>query len=113
MKAKMLRQSPPADLCVLLAKVGEEFPDWVKEHRFHPKRRWKFDAAWPGLKVALEREGSTWTRGRHTRGKGYRDDCIKYNAAQTAGWLVVRYTADMAESGVALDQLLAALRSRT
>ncbi|WP_316867334.1 hypothetical protein [Ralstonia mannitolilytica] len=41
-----------------------------REYRFAAPRRWKFDFANPALMVALEVEGGTWTRGRHTSGKG-------------------------------------------
>lgn len=70
-------------------------PEPTKEHRFAPPRRWRFDRSWPAALVAVELEGGVWSGGRHTRGKGYIDDCIKYNAAQLEGWLVLRFTADM------------------
>ena len=72
----------------LLRSVGLPAP--VREHRFHPVRRWRFDYAWPGEKVALEVEGGVWTGGRHTRGAGFVADIEKYNAAVLAGWRVVR-----------------------
>ncbi|HEY7313861.1 MAG TPA: hypothetical protein VH643_31215 [Gemmataceae bacterium] len=50
-----------------------------REHRFAPPRRWRFDLAWPSLRLALEIEGGTWTGGRHVRGKGYENDREKYN----------------------------------
>ena len=65
------------------------------EYRFHGKRRWRFDFAWPRALVAVEVEGGTWQRGRHTRGAGYRGDCEKYNAAAVNGWRVLRFTAGM------------------
>lgn len=103
----------PADLALLvMAAQSEGFAGCVPELRFQPPRRWRFDLAWPELKVAFEREGSTWTSGRHTRGGGYAADCEKYNAAGIDGWVVVRATVDMIRSGLALEQLLAALHSR-
>jgi hypothetical protein len=72
----------------LLRSVGLPAP--VREHRFHPVRRWRFDYAWPSEKVALEVEGGVWTGGRHTRGAGFVADIEKYNAATVAGWRVVR-----------------------
>jgi very-short-patch-repair endonuclease len=67
----------------------------VREHRFHPVRRWRFDAAWPDerLKVACELDGAVHAGGRHTRGKGFEADAEKRNAAQTMGWVVLVYTA--------------------
>lgn len=66
----------------------------VEEYRFAPPRRWRFDYAWPMQKVALEVEGGVFTRGRHTRGKGFMNDMAKYNAATLAGWRVFRVTPD-------------------
>jgi len=62
----------------------------VKEYQFAPPRRWRFDYAIPSVKIALEVEGGVWTRGRHTRPKGFLSDMEKYNAAAVAGWKVLR-----------------------
>lgn len=48
-----------------------KIPGPKTEYRFHAKRRFLFDFAWPEFKVAVEIEGGTWNRkkpGRHTRG---------------------------------------------
>ena len=79
----------------LWRQVTPGAPQPEREYRFHPKRRWRFDFAWPAQRVAVEVEGGTWTRGRHSRGGGYRGDCEKYNAATIAGWRVLRFTAGM------------------
>lgn len=71
-----------------------DLPLAVPEHRFAPPRRWKFDWAWPRERIALEIEGGAWTRGRHTRGKGFLGDMEKYNRAAIMGWIVVRATPD-------------------
>lgn len=86
------------ELIVLNRIEHSRLPRPVREHRFHPDRKWRFDFAWPRYKVALECEGGTWARGRHTRGSGYRKDLEKYNAAAMMGWLVLRYTPDMLDS---------------
>lgn len=67
---------------------------WVREFRFHPTRRWRFDYAIPKHKIAIEFEGGIWIKGRHNRGKGFCDDCIKYNEAVKLGWRVLRYTTE-------------------
>lgn len=65
---------------------------------------WRFDRAHLRSQVAIELDGGTWGKrnkdgervpGRHTRGKGFAEDCRKINAAQLAGWLVFRFTTDM------------------
>lgn len=67
-------------------------PSPVFEYRFHPKRRWRFDIAWPELMIALEVDGGIWTSGRHTRGKGYLGDIEKRNEATKAGWRMLQTT---------------------
>jgi len=62
------------------------------EVRFHPTRRWRFDYAWKGKKVAVELEGGVWQYGRHNRAASYIKDMEKYNAAAELGWKVLRYT---------------------
>ncbi len=66
----------------------------VPEFKFHSSRRWRFDYAIPDKKIAIECEGGIWTRGRHTRGKGYKGDMEKYNAAVELGWKLLRFTPD-------------------
>ena len=66
----------------------------VKEYKFHPTRRWRFDYAIPAHKIALEVEGGVWTGGRHTSPKGFLGDIEKYNTATLMGWRVFRTTPD-------------------
>lgn len=73
---------------LLEAHTGVE---WTEEHKFDPKRRWRFDYAQIDLKIAIEIEGGVWINGRHTRGSGYLSDMEKYNAAQILGWRVFRF----------------------
>lgn len=73
----------------------------VREHLFC-ERKWRFDFAWPNYRLAVEIEGGVWTGGRHTRGKGFSEDCVKYNTATSLGWKVLRFTGDHIESGYAL-----------
>ena len=64
----------------------------VKEYRFHPTRKWRFDYAIPALKIAVECDGGVWTGGRHVSPKGYMKDMEKFNAAAELGWVVLKYT---------------------
>jgi len=73
-------------------------PEWKSHYKFHPKRKWEFDFAWPELKIAVEVEGGTWKFGRHNRPEGYEKDCEKYNAAIEEGWKVFRFTGRMIET---------------
>jgi very-short-patch-repair endonuclease len=67
----------------------------VEEHYFAKPRRFRFDRAFLVERVAVELEGGTWGKSRHTSGSGYARDCAKYNLATAMGWRVLRYTTDM------------------
>jgi len=75
----------------------------VHEYRFHPVRKWRFDFAFVGERIAVEVEGATWAGGRHTRGSGFEADCEKYNTAACLGWRVVRVTSVMVRDGRAIN----------
>jgi hypothetical protein len=74
-------------------------PPLKPEHMFHDERNWRFDFAHLGSKVAIEIEGGIWTNGRHVRGKGFIEDCVKYNAANLYGWTVFRLATGMITYG--------------
>ena len=80
----------------------------MKEFRFHPTRKWRFDYAVPSRKVALEVEGGAWTGGRHTRAQGFIADMEKYNTATVFGWRVLRVTPDRLLSADTLAMIRAA-----
>jgi very-short-patch-repair endonuclease len=80
----------------ILARLREQFPDAVAEHRFHPVRKWRFDFAVPSARVAIEINGAIWTAGRHSRGSGLVKEYEKMRAAAVMGWRVLPFsTADV------------------
>lgn len=79
-----------AEMEMMLKLAGYEF---VKEYKFHPSRKWRFDWAIPSLKLGIEYEGIMSEKSRHTTVTGMSNDCEKYNAAQSLGWKVLRFTA--------------------
>lgn len=81
----------------------------VKEFRFHPVRRWRFDYALPSHKIALEVEGGVWSGGRHTRPQGFLGDIEKYNTATLLGWRVFRTTPENLFSKETLNLLKEAI----
>jgi hypothetical protein len=83
-----------------VARAGLPSPE--TEFEFDPDRRWRFDYCWPDLMLALEREGGGWVAGRHTRGKGFKNDLQKYLAATVAGWTILRVDLEMIETGEAI-----------
>lgn len=116
----------PEDMAELIASIAAAgLPSPTPEFVFEPTRKWRFDLAWPYLFVAFEREGGTWVKtrcscgktyasfkSRHHDRKGMENDCLKYNAAAVAGWVLVRATPQIIKSGSALASIAAALRSR-
>lgn len=64
----------------------------TREHKFHDKRKFRFDFAWIDKKLAVEIEGGVWIGGRHTRGVGYVSDMLKYNLGACDGWHILRFT---------------------
>lgn len=92
--------------------------EWVIEHRFHAKRRWRFDVACLAAKVAIELEGIFYRKSqgtsRHQTGVGYQNDMEKYNAAAELGWVVLRYSiGDLQRRPVqVVEQVEAVLKAR-
>ena len=83
------------------------------QYRFHPTRKWSFDFAWPDKLLYLEVEGGIFKRngsGRHTRGKGFERDCVKYSEACILGWRGLRVTTDHVRNGLALQLVERALQ---
>lgn len=78
-----------AQVSAIAFSLGLPAPE--REYRFDSERRWRFDFAWPSLKIAVEVEGGVWIRGRHVRPVGYLADLEKYNRAVVLGWRVLRY----------------------
>ena len=76
--------------CWLQAEAERKFR-FVTEHKFHDKRKFRFDIAFLPEKVAVELDGAVFTQGRHTRGKGFIQDCVKKNLAAELGWVVLVY----------------------
>ena len=96
-KCKRTRQTKPqtqkTDLFTLLCRSDLKV-ECIKEHKFHPTRKWRFDYAIPEHKIAIEVEGGVWTGGRHTSPKGFLGDIEKYNAGTVMGWRILRTIPD-------------------
>ena len=98
---------------------AEKLPEPVRELKFHSVRQWRFDFAWPELKLAVEVEGITsygknkngsMRLGRHQTAKGVEEDCIKYGEAMKLGWTVYRCTGAIIKSGAAIETLKVLMR---
>ena len=86
---KSPRNAKDAFTLLLRQHIGVEC---VKEYRFHPTRKWRFDYAFPSIRVAIEIDGGVWINGRHNRPSGFLGDMEKFNAAATLGWVVLKFT---------------------
>lgn len=111
-KTKRSRQTaakpPLRDVFTVICKTDLKV-DCVKEFKFHPVRKWRFDYAVPEHKIALEVEGGVWTGGRHTSPKGFLGDIEKYNTATLMGWRVFRTTPDDLYKKKTLDLMKSAI----
>jgi hypothetical protein len=103
-----------------LSSLEEEFyitvravnlPAAVREYKFHPKRNWRFDFAWPQWKVAAELQGGLGMGGRHTRGASLVLEYDKLNEAQVLGWKVFLFAWAHIENLDILRLLEAVLRT--
>ena len=80
-----------------MEEVGLPF---IREHRFHPVRRWRFDYYFPSLNIAFEYDGLGLG---HTGIAGVLRDTDKINEAQAMGIAVYRANARTVRSGVAAN----------
>ena len=84
-------------------------PALEREYRFHPTRKWRFDYAHLGAKVAVELDGGVFTQGRHVRGAGFLRDREKINAAQLMGWRVIELGTGQV-TAANLEPIIAAMK---
>ena len=107
---KKPKNTQKSDVFTQICKKGLNV-EVVKEYRFHPIRKWRYDYAIPQLKIALEVEGGVWTGGRHTRGTGFLKDIEKYNTGTLMGWRIFRTTPSELLSSNTIDLLKEAIKS--
>lgn len=62
-----------------------------QEYKFSD-RKFRFDWAIPGIKLAVEYNGIMSEKSGHTTVTGHTKDCEKINLAQILGWKVLVYT---------------------
>ena len=70
--------------------------DIVTEYQFHLFRKWRFDVAFPALKVAVELDGMGWG---HQKISMRVKDNEKQNDAVELGWRVLRYDSQKLAPG--------------
>lgn len=83
----------------------------VRNHRFHPLRKWELDFAWPTWRVGLEIQGGIWIGGAHARPTNILRDLEKHNALLDLGWAVWHFTPAQVMAGTAVQHLERVLMS--
>jgi hypothetical protein len=81
-------------------------PDLETEYLFCSDRKWRADyrcGQW-----LIELDGGVYSKGRHTRGPGFVEDCFKLNTAALLGYRVIRIATGMATAHY-LSQIIATI----
>lgn len=94
-RCRPVRSRLETKFMLIWTSIGGPIP--MRELKMVPNRKFRWDFAWPGKRVAVEVEGGTWMgkHGAHSSGRGIKRDCDKGNLATLAGWRFFRLTADM------------------
>lgn len=99
-----------------------KLPEPVREYRFAAEhvgagkgskqrlidaglRDFRFDFAWPELRVAVEVDGGMYIKGGHTSGTGASRDREKDDQAMRLGWSIYRCTPAMIKRGRAVETI--------
>lgn len=94
---KQLRKAQQESLKATFETLWRQLdgPELETEYRFWPGRKWAIDFFHRDAKIGIEVEGGVHVGGRHVRGVGYTNDCIKYNCVTRLGIRLFRLTSDM------------------
>lgn len=93
---------------ILLGKHIDEIVDgcydvWY-EHKFSPKRKFRFDLYIPMIRCGIEVDGGRWKRGhRSSRDTDMHNE--KYNLAQVLGYKILTFTNEQVLTGKAKELL--------
>jgi very-short-patch-repair endonuclease len=109
-KALPAKKDWPGALIGQLRLLG--LPEPVREHRFHPTRRFRLDLAWPDRLLAVEVDGGLYLPGggRHNRGPGMERDNEKKALATALGWRVIAVSTGQVRSGEAVGWIQEAMK---
>lgn len=78
----------------IFKELCPELPEPIRQYRFHKKRLWRMDFAWPEYKIFVEIQGGAFARrGRsgHNTGLGQAKDYEKWRVAARMGWTVLPF----------------------
>lgn len=90
-------------------------PELATQQRLVSNRQFRFDFSHEPSRVAIELDGGTFGgKSGHNTGAGIESGYEKANAAQRAGWCVLRYGSKRMKRDMAgiVDEVLAVIRER-
>lgn len=112
-KAKPKKEHKLSSLEAKFLLIVQGLPQPVREYRFHPVRKWRFDFAWPTALLAVEVDGGAFSIGRHNRAIPQAGDNEKTNVAILCGWRVLKFnTVNMQDVSAVRSVVERALRER-
>lgn len=76
---------------------------YVREYMAIPKRKFRFDFAYPKEKLLIEIQGGVWSGGAHGRGSGITRDYEKLNLAMKHDWHVLQFDTRMVKNREAIE----------
>ena len=95
-----------------LQLLAYKMQGWEREYYFHPERKWRFDYAHEGYRIAVELQGGIFgKKSGHNSGVGIRNGMEKLNEAQRLGWKVYQFYVDDVKSGSAILYLQKCLQT--
>ena len=80
---------------------AEKIP-FIREYRFCPPRKWRFDFL-IGDSLAVEVDGGIFVQGHHSTGSGIEKDMEKQNTATLVGYSLMRFSTGLVKSGDAIN----------
>ena len=104
-KPKAAIPKPDGDVDLLCWQLNNLGLPHEREHHFHDTRKWRFDIAFPAVKLAIEIDGGLFVDGGHSRGRARINDMERDIAANLLGWLVVRMPPEWIRPGTALANI--------
>ena len=97
---------------LLLEQIRQaRLPEPEQQVAIIPKRRYRFDFAYPHLMVAIEVDGGTWKQTNRGRSAGHAHparithDNEKRNLARLLGWRVFQFDTTAINDGSALEMV--------
>src|SRR5690606_18901447 len=94
-------------------QLGYEGGDMTPEHQFVDDRAWRFDLAWPSVKIAIEFDGMGYG---HQAINRLRQNYEKQNEAAALGWRVLRFESrqlSMKRLPEVIEQVMRAMQTAT